>query len=349
MAVMAPVSDLSVALLTRLTAALPLPESAAAPGKQSSLPGVTALLPPDLAAGPGQQLRVPDVVVFSSAPMRVLSDLASAGLRQLTALLPVLDQAVQTQNAAPIAILAKAVASAARQISEGHTALVAEGPDRVAAALRGEVLPRTGSPTVAVTDTKQLLRTLARQIGAEAEAEPAQDSRTSETLRTIARQIGASDQFELRSAGEPAEGPIQRWLAEAKHVLRGTSDALDRAEEQLRPIPTAEPINIVGATPTAWVLTEILAAQAQIARAYAAVGQARTTARASVRAAPRHFSLDHLSGATTLFGMSLILSTLWIIGGLWAVATGLVALAGTAIWVWRISRATRGVTLDAPS
>ena len=355
MAVMAPVPELSLALLARLTAALPLPGAGVEPGKQSGLSGVAAFPPPEITAGPGQPSRVPDVVVFSSAPMRVLSDLASAGLRQLTALLPVLEQAVQAESTAPLGILAKAVAVAARQIVEGHTALLAEGPDRVAAALRGEVLTKSGAPTSAATDTKQMLRTLARQIGAE--IEPAQDSHVSETLRTIARQIGASDTLEPRSAAEAGDGLIQRWLGEATHVLRSTGATLDRAEQQLRPLVSEEPTqlagallagtNVAGMSPSAWVLSEILAAQAQIAMAYASVGQARTTARFTYRAAPRTLSLNNLAGATTLLGMLLILATLWLVGGLWSVATGLVALAATAVWVWRISRASRGVTLDA--
>ena len=114
MAVMAPVSGLSLAALARFSAGLPLPEAAAPPDKQA---------------------RMPDVVVFSSAPMRVLSDLASAGLRQLAALLPMIEQAVQGESPAPLGLLAKAASAAARQIGDGHEALLAEGPDRVAASI----------------------------------------------------------------------------------------------------------------------------------------------------------------------------------------------------------------------
>ena len=104
---------------------------------------------------------------------------------------------------------------------------------------------------------------------------------------------------------------------------------------------------VAGALPSTWILAEIQAAQVQITAAYAAVSQPRTTARISYRIAPPHFSLDHLAGATTLLGMALILTTLWIVGGLWSTAAGIVALGGAVMWTWRLSQATRGVTLDA--
>jgi secondary thiamine-phosphate synthase enzyme len=324
MTVMAPVSGLSLVALERFSAGLPLPEAAAPPDKQPSLP---------------------DVVVFSSAPMRVLSDLASAGLRQLAVLLPMIEQAVQDESAVPLGHLAKAATAAARQISDGHVALLAEGPDRVAAVLRGPVGPRNGAPANPAMDTKQLLRTLARQIGAE--TEPTEEGRTSDTLRTIARQLGASDILEPRSQAEPDAGPIQRWIAEAKHVLRGTGDALDRAEEQLRPLAMADASNVAGNAPPAWILTEILAAQAQIAIAYAGIGQARATVGPTSWAMPRSFSINHLAGATTVFGMLLVLATLWLIGGLWSAATGTVALIGTVFWVWRHTSASLTVQENA--
>ena len=191
------------------------------------------------------------------------------------------------------------------------------------------------------------LRSLARQIGTETELPL--EGRASEPLRTIARQLGAADPSEPRSPVEPGAGPIQRWLSEAKHLLSSTSDALGRAEEQLRPIamqePQAQPID--GAAQSAWVLTEILAAQAQVALAYAAVSQARTTPRTAHRAvAPRRLSLDNLAEATTLLGMLLVVSTLWILGGLWSAGAGIVACCGAAAWVCRISRASQGVALD---
>ena len=419
MAVMAPVSGLSLAALAKFSAGLPLPEAAAAPDKQG---------------------RVPDVVVFSSAPMRVLSDLASAGLRQLAALLPILEQAVQEESAVPLGYLANAAGAAARQIGEGHPALIAEGPDRVAAALRGPTLPQNNSPANATTDTKQMLRTLARQISADAEpaqdgltseapdrlaaalskspagappdpkqvlravahqlesegpqedragessdqfaatlpktapspisssasvladakqvlrtiarqvgaeAEPARDGKTSEILRSIARQIGTADDPEPLSRTGSDAGPIQRWLTEAKHVLRSTGDVLDQAEQQLRPLAAAEPLNQAAELPAGWALSQIVAAQAQIAMAYASLGQARTAPRLTSRTTPASFRIDHLAGATTFLGMLLVLATLWLIGGIWSVATGAVALGGAAVWVWRISQASRGVALDA--
>ena len=393
MAVMAPVAGFSLTAFERFSAGLPLPGAATAHD---------------------EQLPLPDVVVFSSAPMRILSDLASAGLRQLTALLPMIEQAVQGESTAPLGYLAKAASAAARQINDGHQALLAEGPDRVATSMQRQAPAQSDAPANAATETKQLLRTLARQIG----AEPAEDSPTSEPLRTIvrqsggnldtlpaehpdrvatsmerqasaqsrapaseaatdtkqllrtlarrigaqtgsfdenstsepfgtiARQAGAADQLEPRFKAEPGAGPIERWISEAKHLLRSTGDVLERADERLRPL-AAEPTNVAGGPTTAWVLTEILAAQAQIAVAYNALTQSRATARVSYRAASRAVSLDSLAGATTLLGMLLILTTLWIIGGLWSAVTGVVALCGTAVWVWRISQASRGVTLDA--
>lgn len=422
MAVMAPVSGLSLAALARFSAGLPLPEAAPSPDKQP---------------------RLPDVVVFSSAPMRVLSDLASAGLRQLAALLPLIEQAVQGESPAPLGHLAKAASAAARQIGDGHEALLAEGPDRVAASMQrpfpaqsaapsvvgldtkqglrtlarqmgedAKGLPADGPdqvsalskrqlstqsaapPTVGV-DTKQVLRTLARQVGDETEALPGEgpnrvaaslqrqlatqpaatptagsdtkeilrtlarqigaeaelphDGRASENLRTIARQLGTAGPSEPRAPEDPGAGPIQRWLSEAKHLLRSTSDALGRAEEQLRPTATQEPQaqSLDGTAQSAWVMTEILAAQAQVALAYAAVSQTRTGSPVGYRAvAPRRLSLDNLAGATTLLGMLLVVSTLWVLGGLWSAAAGIVACCGAAAWVWRISRASQGVTLD---
>lgn len=290
---------------------------------------------------------MPDVVVFSSAPMRVLSDLASTGLRQLAALLPIIEQAVQEESMVPLGHLAKAAGAAARQIGEGHEALLAEGPDRVAATLRGPLLQSGGPATTAATDTKQLLRLLARQIGAD--TEPTQEGHASETLRSIARQIGTADQLEPRATAEPGAGPIQRWLTEAKHLLRSTGDALDRAEEQVSSLAKAEPINAASAAPPAWVLTEILAAQAQIGRVYGTIGRARATARIGYRAAPPTLALGTLAGATTVLGMLLILATLWLVGGLWSLVAGAAALGGTALWVLRISKASRGLALDARS
>ncbi len=385
MASLAPVAGFSLAALERFPAGSPLPEATTASVKQPALP---------------------DVIVFSSAPLRILSDLASAGLRQLAALLPRIEQAVQEGSTVSLGYLAKAASTAARQISDGHQALVAEGPDRVAATLQSngptdskqllrtlarqigaeaetaEDIPtsepartivrqsgdkpdillaehpdrvatpmdrpdpaQSRAPEAASTDAKQLLRILARQIGAE--IEPAEDSLTSEPAHTIARQVGTVDRLEPRSPVEPGASPIQRWISEAKHLLRSTGDVLERAEAQLRPLAAVEPTNVAGEPPAAWVLIEIMAAQAQIALAYNAISQSRAAARHSHRSASRAFSLDSLAGATTLFGMLLIVTTLWIVGGLWSAATGIVALCGAAIWVWRISQASRGVTLDA--
>lgn len=325
MAMMALIPGFSLAALARMPADMPLPQAASALGKQS---------------------HAPDVVVFSSAPMRVLSDLASAGLRELAALLPMIEQAVENASAAPLGHLAKAAGAAARQIVDGHEALLAEGPDRVGASLKSQVMTQSSPPATGSVEAKQVLRTLARQIGAE--VAPAEPGRASESLRAVARQLGAADLLKPRPSSAPDAGPIERWLSEAKHLLHSTGEALGRAKEQLRP-PMPEPANLAGASPTGWVLTEILAAQAQIATSYKAVSRARTAAHMAYRAEPRARSSDHLAAATTLFGILLTVSTLWLLGGIWLVATGIGALASATVWVWRINRASRGVTLDARS
>ncbi len=323
MAVMAPLPGVTLAALARLSAVLPLPDAGAS----------TETL-----------ARPPDVVVFSSAPMRLLSDLASAGFRQLAALLPIIEQAVQDQSVVPLGRLAKAASAAARQIADGHEALLAEGPDRVAVALRAQAWPQVASaaPNPA-SDAKQSLRTLARQVGTEAEL--AEGGRPDERLRTLARQLGAEDPLEPRPALQPGAGPIQRWLAEAKHLLRDTGEVLDRAEQQFRPLLQVQ--DAAGCPTAAWVLTEINAAQCQIASAYAAVRQTGTTAPRGHRALSRPPTLGNLAGATTVLGMLLVLATLWLLGGAWSLGIGACALGGAVVWVWRISKASQGVTLDA--
>ena len=220
-----------------------------------------------------------------------------------------------------------------------------ESSDRFAATLPKTAPSPISSSASVVADAKQVLRAIARQVGAE--AEPARDGKTSEILRSIARQIGTADNPEpLSRTGSDAE-PIQRWLTEAKHVLRSTGDVLDQAEQQLRPLAAAEPLNQAAELPAGWALSQIVAAQAQIAMAYASLGQARTAPRLTSRTTPASFRIDQLAGATTFLGMLLVLATLWLIGGIWSVATGAVALGGAAVWVWRISQASRGMALDA--
>lgn len=321
MTITAPAQGLSLATLARLaTLELPLPS----------------------AAPPSAQQRAPDVVVFSSAPFRMLSDLASAGLKQLTALLPALQQASQDDGANSLGHLAKAAGAAARQITEGHVALLAEGPERVAASLRGEVpIPATAVPS----EARQILRTLARQIGTSPEAEPAADARTSETLRTAARQIGASERLASPLVADPDASPIQQWLGEAKLVLRDTGDALDRAEQRLAALPQA----MTPDTPTAWALAQITAAQVQVTAAYGSLGQSlREPRRLAAAIGVGSFTnpTDHLAGATTMFGMLLVLGTLWLAGGIWSLVTGTAGLIAIGFWVVRISRASSGVRLD---
>ena len=386
MTITAPVQGFSLAALARLIS-LPLPS----------------------AAPPSAQSRSPDVVVFSSAPFRLLSDLAAAGLRQLTTLLPALEQALQGDSAAPLGHLAKAAGAAARQITEGHVALLAEGPERVAASLRGE-LPASG--TDVPPEARQLLRTLARQLGTpsdsepnpeprttetlrtatrqvgvdgrlstppSAEAEPSPEPHTMETLRTIVRQIGADDRLAPPRAGEPAPdtptnetlrtvarqigmddrlaaprstesdaSPIQRWLADAELVLRGTSDALDRAEQRLTGLPsTATP-----EAPSAWALAQVTAAQVLVTAAYGNLAQSSRVwrgTRATATASGGSFAIgaESLAAATTMLGMLVVLITLWLAGGVWSLVTGFAGLLAVGLWVLRISRASKGVTLDA--
>ncbi len=328
MTMTAPVSGLSLATLARLVA-LPLPSGA----------------PPS-----AQQARSPDVVVFSSAPFRMLSDLASAGLQQLSALLPALEKAVLEESAAPLGHLAKVAGAAARQIGEGHVALLAEGPERVAAALRGEI---PSMPPASQTEGRQTLRTLARQIGTAAEGEPLPeplpDARTSETLRAVARQIGMAERFGLPQITDPDATPIQRWLSEANLVLHDTSDALERAERQLSAQIQAAPPNAPAQdTPTIWALGQIAAAQAQVTAACGSLGQSLRAPRrpAVTTAASFKLQLDHLAGATTMVGTLLILAVLWFAGGVWSAVSGALGLVGLGFWLLRIRRASKGIRLD---
>lgn len=324
MAITAPVPGLSLAVLAQLAAYLPLPAAETASAKPQPLP---------------------DTVVFSSPPTRLLSDIASAGLRQLAALLPAIEGAIRDESVVPLGQLAKAVSTAARQIADGHVALLAEGPDRIVAAMPGRV-PLPGAPLPSSGDAKQLLRDLARQLGAETERMP--DAHTSETLRTIARQIDAA-RVEPRIPPDPGAGPIQRWLTEAKHVLRTTGGALDRAEATLRPLVAEARPDAGGQPSTIWALTEIMAAQAQLIAAYASLPPTRTEPRRTAGTTGEFrltLPLQQLAGATALLGMMLIAAVLWLSGGIWALATGAAGLVVTAFWVWRISRASRGVTLD---
>ena len=265
----------------------------------------------------------------------------------MTALLPALEQAVLDESVVPLGHLAKAVSAAARQIEDGHGALLAEGPDRVLAAMPGPFSLPSGTPSASSEEARQLLRDLARQVGVETEGAPGE--KTSEALRTVARQIGATD-VQSRPPPEPGESPIDRWLAEAKHAIRSTEDALDRAEATLRPIVTDARPEVCKQPSPLWALTEITAAQVQLIAAYASLPPTRAEPRRVVGATARfsiRLPLDQFAGATTLLGMLLLLAALWLAGGLWMLATGAAGLAMTAVWVWRISRATRGVTLDA--
>ncbi|RZK88141.1 MAG: hypothetical protein EOO66_18645, partial [Methylobacterium sp.] len=209
MTIMPPVQGLSLAALARLVA-LPLPS----------------------AAPPSAEPRAPDVVVFSSAPFRLLSDLAGAGLQQLTTLLPVLEQALQDDSAVSLGHLAKAAGAAARQIADGHVALLAEGPERVAASLRGELpAPVTEMPT----EARQVLRALARQIGTEPDTKSAPESRANDGLRTLARQVGTAS--DAKPAPEPRANEGLRTLARQLGTTPDAEPAPEaRANEILRTV-----------------------------------------------------------------------------------------------------------------
>ena len=319
-------------------------------------------LRPDITAAP----RTPDSVVFSSAPFRALAELAATGLWQLAALLPTIEQAVEDQSLEPLAHLAKAAGAAAQQVNDGHAALLAAGPDRVAAALPGAIPPR------AVVQSDPLLRTLVRQIGtlsepgaeqgAEQETEPgfehaskvAVDLQPSDMLRTAARQIGAAALSRPpNAAGEASAEPAQLWLAEAKHLLHRTGDALDQASVlfPLAPASALLPLASGGSPqdlPNPASLA-IAAAQLQIASAFSSLAQISQPPRRG--ATPSNFGLrllsNRLSGATSVMGALILLTIMSLASGLWSVCLGLLGLTATMIWIWRIGRAARGVTLDA--
>ena len=364
MAVTAPVPGLSAVALPPWEAALPLPEIGAATGTTVGAPiGTTVGAPIGTTAGAvtGADGTLPDLVVFSSAPLRLLSDLAASGLRQLIALLPTIERAVQEASPLSLGHLARAVGAAARQIGDGHAALLAEGPDRVAAAV-----PRESGMAA--------LRTVARQLGAATPDVKSDTETPSETgragaapddarqiLRAVARQLGtAADAPLLRpdpAAADRADSAVEHWLGDADHALRDASNVLDRAEEQLRPLVAhaadEQPV-LAGQHPTSvWAMTEVIAAQAQVAAAFG--GLATFRLRPAPWAAPAGSAvgglrLDHLAGAITLFGIALLLAIVWLLGGIWSAAVGvggtIVALAVAALWGWRIVVSAHGLRLD---
>ena len=231
---------------------------------------------------------------------------------------------------------------AVRQVADGHVALLAEGPDRLAAALPSATPPRAS----VLAEAPQQLRSLARQIGAT--LEPATESATdvvpNATLRTVARQIGANAlERPLLDISDPKAEPAQRWLAEADHILHRTGDTLDQASalvplaETALARPTLDPLAI-----------EIAAAQMQVATTRAALSSRATAPRQA--ATPSRFPLDllprQLSNATSLIGTLVILALMSLATGLWSVCLVLLGLGATVYWVWRIGRAAQGVSLD---
>ena len=295
--------------------------------------------PPTARDGSVPTPRPSDVVVFSTPPFRALAELAAAGLRSLAVLLPSLELAVEDHALEPLAHLVKAATTAVRQVSDGHVALLAEGPDRLAAALPSTAPPRASAPA----ETPQQLRNLARQIGAT--LEPMTDPAPSDTLRTVARQIGAATlERPLLTLSDPKAEPAQRWLAEADHILHRAGDTLDQASalvplaETALTQPTLNPLAL-----------EIAAAQMQVATTRAALSSRATAPRQAPT--PSRFPLDllprQLSNATSLIGTLVILALMSLATGLWSVCLVLLGLGATIYWVWRIGRAAQGVSLDA--
>lgn len=277
--------------------------------------------------------RLSDAVVFSSAPFRLLADLATTGLRQLATLLPSLEQAVEDGNLVPLGHLAKAANAAARQVGDGHLALLAAGPDRALAALPGtppfRALPSDG------------LRAFVRQQGAAPTM--AAPLRADDDLRAIARQIGNALP-PLRTDDDPEPDPAERWLSEAKHLLRRTGETLTEAVEH-RSItdPALPPSPQIG-----WAMAEIVAARAQVSTTLLQLDevpvQPRCCHASSFFSAP--LRLEQLAGAVSVLGIVLFLALLAMAAGAWSIGAGILALGGTAYWAWRIGRAAQGFRLD---
>ena len=278
--------------------------------------------------------------MFSTAPFRALAELAAAGLRQLATLLPTLEQAVEDRSLEPMIHLAKAAGAAARQVEDGHVALLAAGPDRLTAALPSALpLPRT----LPSEETSQALRTFARQIGAT--LEPEAGTVPNDTLRAAARQIGAATLEHQAAVETDAKAePAQLWLTEAKHLLHRTGDALDQASNLL-PIPDpAQPPAALSA-----IALEIAAAQTQVAVAFASLANTPLASRRATASSRMTFRLPtgHLSSAASGFGALLLLTVMSLASGVWWLCLCLIGLTATAFWIWRIGRAAQGLTLDA--
>lgn len=303
------------------------------------LPGLfPSALVRDTAAAPAREAatvmpRLEDAVVFSSAPFRLLADLATAGLRQLATLLPSLERASEDGSLVPLGHLAKAANTAAREVADGHLALLAAGPDRTASALLGVPIRTTPSDG---------LRALARQRGGfPVEAAP---PRAADDLRAIARQLGAA--LPLVGDDAPAVDPKEGWLAEAKHILRRTGDALADAVDRYPATDTTIQLS----PQTSWAMAEIVAARAQVSATLVRLNEIPTEpnrrATAPLLAGP--FGLEQWAGATGALGIVLLLALLVLIGGAWSLGAAILALGGTAYGAWRIGRASRGFRLDAP-
>ncbi|MDT7952367.1 MAG: hypothetical protein RQ966_12765 [Acetobacteraceae bacterium] len=303
MTAMAAVPGLSSATLLRLLAFTP---------PMGSPPALESALPPL------------DTVVFSSAPLRALADRASAGLWQLWALIPALEQAVRAGTTSPLVALARAAGSAARQVGEGHAALVAEGPVRVAAAIT-ETSGGAG-------EINASLRTIARQIGAIAGSGHGRPA--SESLRAMARQVGALLDPARSFPAEPDADPIQRWLAGAQLALGEAAQALERAAQASQP---------------GQVLAELAAAQSQVALAGESVGRTRSMMVSRGRAAPLPRVKSGAAASVSLLGLLVVGAMVVMLIGAGVAAAGLAAVLCFGIWVWRWSRASRHIALDAAS
>ncbi len=307
--------------------------------------GVTTPRSPDLGASSS---RSPDTVVFSSAPFRLLAEVATTGLRQLATLLPTLERVAADPAVAPsLGHLAKAAAAAARQVSDGHDALLAQGSERIVAALPGRATPRAPGSAPPPGVAEPPLRTLARSVG-QSDAPPPALIRVDEGFRATMRQLGASaDAPPLPFRDIPPDAdPATSWLREADHLLRRADDALDSAINR-PPLPPLDPLPLNPAAIN-WALVEVAAARSDIVAArtrLAAHPAAARSAPSPGRATFAHVALP-LQGGLGLLGLGLLFVLLLVVTGAWSLAAGLAALAGTALCAWRIGRASIGVRLD---
>ncbi|HYZ61469.1 MAG TPA: hypothetical protein VE650_03370, partial [Acetobacteraceae bacterium] len=332
-----PISGFALASLARWAATLPpTPDASGLTGAPSS--------------------RQPDLIVFSSAtPLRLLSDLASTGLRQLISLLPIVERLLQdpAPEASPLPLghLAKALGAAAQQIEEGHEGLLTGDAARLS--------PGTARASSTARDT---LRATARELGVAYDpylprgaADRLQSGRAPDArqaLRAAARQVGEahSDSSTPQApapGGDRAASAVNRWLGDAKQALRGASGLLVRAEYRLQ--AAASPSSEERAPPTvshapagsdtAWALNQVSLAQHQVAAALLTVTASPlrrvAPSRAPAAAAPAT-RIYRLNSVIAALGAGLLAVLGWLAAGSWSLASGFACLVvtgmATAVW-----------------